>query len=118
MVAAVFTKDGTPDGEPVELVKGESRSWLARLARWLGHVWRLVTGQAAAESDVGKDLSNWYFVHSILNLLPDSNLELTYRRGADAEKTVTLEPAYSDQFFQHFGRRTAARDDLLQVIHG
>jgi regulator of sigma E protease len=92
LVAAVFTKDGERDGEPVELVKGESRSWL-------GHVWRLVTGQAAPESDAGKDLSNWYFVHSILNLLPDSNLELTYRRGTDTQKTVALEPASSDQFF-------------------
>ena len=86
LVAAVFTKDGKPDGEPVELVKGEPQSWLARFVRWLGHVWRLVTGQAAAESDVGKDLSNWYFVHSIMNLVPDSNLELSYCRGADAAR--------------------------------
>ena len=58
-----------------------------------------MTGEAADESDVGKDLFNWYFVHSILNLLPDSNLELTFRRGADAEKDGGARTSYSDQFF-------------------
>lgn len=95
LVAAVFTKDGQPDGEPVALVKADA---------WLPRLWRSVTGEAADEGVVGKELFNWYFVHSILNLVSDSNLELTYRRGADAGRTVALEPAYSDQFF-HPARR-------------
>ncbi len=92
LVAAFFTKNGEPDGEPVALAKRPSQGWLSRL-------WRSATGGAADESVAGKDMFNWYFVHSIMNLVPDSNLELTFRRGADAEKSVALEPFYSDQFF-------------------
>ena len=97
--SAVFTKDGKPDGEPVELAKGLPTSWLAQSARWLGGVWRAVTGQPAPASDVGKDLSNWYFVHSILQVVPDTDLQLTYRRGSESPREVAIKPVPSDQFF-------------------
>jgi len=109
LLSAVFTKDGKPDGEPVELAKGLPDSWLAMLARWLGGVWRAVTGQSESAGDVGKDLSNWYFVHSILQLAPDSDLDVTFRRGTDAPKTAAIKPLTSDQFatepFFYPGRR-------------
>lgn len=89
LVSAVFTKDGVPDGEPLPMLKSESG----------------MAGFWQAEDRVAeKDLFNWYFVHSVLNMVPEANLELTYRRGEDGERTVAIEPFDSEQYF-HPARR-------------
>jgi len=90
IVSAAFIRDGRQDGDPIALIRTES--WLSRQRRRLG--------SESEESDRGEtDLPNWYYVHSVLNLAPSVNLELTYRRGPDAEQTVSLVPAFSDRFF-------------------
>lgn len=90
LVAAVFTKDGEPDGEPVPLVK---------TGAWRPGLWRSATGEAADEPVAEQDLYNWYFVHNLLNLAPETRVEVTYRRGPNDERTAVIEPAYSESHF-------------------
>ncbi len=42
---------------------------------------------------------NWYFAETLVNVVPDAQLELTYRRGGDHERTATIGTVASDQFF-------------------
>ncbi len=91
IVSVSFTRNGKTDGDPLPLIKTES---------WLSRQWRRLGGTSADEGVIEKDLPNWYYVHSVLNLAPSLNLELTYRRGQkDAERTVALAPIFSDRFF-------------------
>lgn len=83
LTRALFTRNGKDDGEPIELAKRESR---------LSHLSRLLTGQSADESVAGKDLSNWYYVHNLLNLIPECDLKLTYRRAQDVPETLSISP--------------------------
>jgi len=83
LTGAQFTRNGQKDGAPLSLVKGESS--FSRLQRWL-------TGQPADASVVGKDRYNWYFVNSLLNLVPEYGLELTYHRGEELEETISASP--------------------------
>jgi len=83
LTSALFTKNGKDDGEPIELVKGESS--LSQLRRW-------ATGRPADESVAGKDLFNWYYVHNLLNLIPECDLKLTYRRAQDVSETLSISP--------------------------
>jgi len=97
LVSVVFTKDGEPEGAPLPMVKAES---------WVPGFWRPATDRPAEDRVAEKDLFNWYFVHSVLNLVPEAKLELTYRRGDDVERTVAIEPFDSEQYF-HPARRLA-----------
>jgi regulator of sigma E protease len=44
------------------------------------------------------DLPNWAHVHTVMNMLTDSTLQLTYRRGGMID-TVVLTPQRSDRWF-------------------
>lgn len=90
LLSAVFTKDGVPDGEPLPMLKTES---------WGPGFWRSAPDESREERVAEKDLYNWYFVHNLLNMIPEADLELTYRRGENVEQTVVIEPTYSDQYF-------------------
>ena len=72
IVSVSFTRNGKTDGDPLPLIKTES---------WLSRQWRRLGGTSADEGVIEKDLPNWYYVHSVLNLAPGLDLELTYRRG-------------------------------------
>ncbi len=78
MLAVEFLMDGSVSGEPIPLVK---------------------EGRDGNE----QDLPNWAYVHSAMNMLPDAELRLTYRRD-DSEQTVSATPEFSDQWY-HPSRR-------------
>lgn len=100
LIAAVFTKDGKPEGDPVPLVKTSSSP--------LGF-WRS-SGSGTAEEPAGeRDLYNWYFVHNLVNLAADASLEVTYRRGASEERAAVIEPTYAaDSFYPARRLRTTS----------
>lgn len=90
ITSVTLIKDGEELPDPIPLM--ESKSWWSRR-------WRKLWVASAEEAE--KDLPNWYFVHTLLNMEPDLDLKLTYRRGpgSDSDRTVTLHPLDSDRFF-------------------
>ena len=89
LVAAAFFKEGELDGEPLPLVKPGTQ---------LPSFPRPTPDQPLEPSVAENDLFNWYFAHSLLNLVPEVTLELTYRRGEN-ERTVAIQPIESDEYF-------------------
>lgn len=93
IASVTFLKDGKELPDPVELIEAQSQ-W-SRL--WSGLT--QLGGNSSNESLAEKALPNWYVIHTTLNMEPSLDLKLTYRRDGEAEKTVTLHPVASDEFF-------------------
>ena len=95
-----------------------NRSRWSRRKAWLSRLWRRLTGTAADEGVVGKDLSNWYFVHSILNLAPrfESGIDLPPRCGRGKDGGARTR-SYSDQFF-YPARRSAYQAAVARADGG